>query len=144
MAWQRGLRILGLLKEVNGTDLGDDLGKVNISDSPTEKVEWRVTDTDGKPGIETGGQYAKIFIKGNAIRKEIIDTLPTVTPGENKGVLRQAIIYVDSSSLKGGIRIASWFSLYQGKYDKTGRFKPRTPGTFSGLPKWLDNIVYSK
>jgi hypothetical protein len=62
--------------------------------------------------------------------------------GSNEANLRQGIIYLDAESLKGGIRMATWFSLYQGKYDKTGRFKPRSTGTFSGLPKWLDNIVY--
>lgn len=143
LAWQRGLRILTLLKGVNGTDLGGDLGKVSIVDSPTEKVEWRVTDTDGKPGKETGGQYAKIFIKGQAIKTSFTDIPPNVTSGTNEANLRQALIYVNSDDKGGGIRIASWFELYQGKYDKTGKFKPRSPGTFTGLPKWLDNIVYS-
>ena len=145
LAWRRGLRILGLLKEVNGTDLGGDLGKVNILDSPTEKVEWRVTDTDGKPGIETGGQYAKIFIKGSAVRFDRETKPPTVTPGENKGVLRQSIIYVDSSSLEGGREIATWFRLSRSKYVKDGKFirTPKDSGTFSGLPKWLYKIIYS-
>jgi hypothetical protein len=145
LAWNRGLRILNLLKQTNDTDLGDNLGKITIPDDVNEKVEWRVTDTGGKvdpAGAEGGGQYAKLFIKGVAMRTDVGETLPTTTPGSNEANLRQGIIYLNAESLKGGIRMATWFSLYQGKYDKTGKAKPRMTGTFSGLPKWLDNIVY--
>lgn len=147
LAWNRGLRIVNLLKQTNGADLGDNLGKVTISDDVNEKVEWRVTDTGGKvdpAGKEGAGQYAKLFIKGVAIRTEVEETPPTTTPGSNEANLRQTIIYLDSSSSKGGIRMATWFSLRQAKYDKTGKRQRRTPGTFSGLPKWLDRIIYGK
>jgi hypothetical protein len=145
LAWTRGLRILNLLKQTNDTDLGGNLGKITIPTDVNEKVEWRVTDTGGKvdpAGAEGGGQYAKLFIKGVAMRTDVGETLPTTTPGSNEANLRQGIIYLDAESLKGGIRMATWFSLYRGKYDKTGKAKPRMTGTFSGLPKWLDNIVY--
>lgn len=144
LAWNRGLRILDLLKEINGSDLGDNLGKVNISDGTNKSVEWRVTDTGGDvdtPGKEGAGQYAKLFIKGVAIRPVRREKPGEKIPSSNKANLRQSIIYLDSSSSKGGIRIASWFDLRRAKYDKSGRKNRRMTGTFSGLPKWLEAII---
>jgi hypothetical protein len=145
LAWNRGLRILNLLKQTNGSDLGDNLGKVTITDGANESVEWRVTDTGGKvdpAGKEGAGQYAKLFIKGVAIRTEKGFKPGQTTPGSNEANLRQTIIYLDSSSSKGGIRMATWFDLRRAKYDKSGKKGRLTPGTFSGLPKWLDAILY--
>ncbi len=145
LAWERGQRLLTLLKGINGQSLGGDLGVVTIHDGASETVEWRVTDTDGKvdpAGAEGSGQYAKLFISGVAQKVQTEDIEPTITPGSNKGNLTQAIIYVDSDKLEGGIRLASWFQLYQSKYDPTGKRNPRMTGTFRGLPKWLDNIIY--
>lgn len=145
LAWDRGQRVLSLLKGINGQSLGGDLGVVNILENASETVEWRVTDTGGAvdtPGAEGAGQYARLFIKGVAQKVTETPVPPSITPGSNKGNLTQAIIYVDSDKLEGGIRLASWFQLYQSKYDPTGKRNPRMTGTFSGLPKWLDNIIY--
>jgi hypothetical protein len=147
LAWDRGLRIVELMNQTNGTDLGDNLGKVTIADDVNEKVEWRVTDTGGsvdEPDKEGAGQYAKIFIRGEAIRMEKGEKPGTTTPGSNEANLRQTILYLDSKSSKGGIRMATWFDLRRAKYDTSGRKGRLTPGTFSGLPKWLDRIIYGK
>jgi hypothetical protein len=147
LAWDRGLRIVELMNQTNGTDLGDNLGKVTIADDVNEKVEWRVTDTGGsvdEPDKEGAGQYAKIFIRGEAIRMEKGEKPGTTTPGSNEANLRQTILYLDSKSSKGGIRMATWFDLRRAKYDTSGRKGRLTPGTFSGLPKWLNRIIYGK
>jgi len=147
LAWNRGLRIVELMNQTNGTDLGDNLGKVTIADDVNEKVEWRVTDTGGSvdvPGEEGAGQYAKIYIRGEVIRMEKGEKPGTTTTGTNEANLRQTILYLDSKSSKGGIRMATWFDLRRAKYDKSGIKDRRTPGTFSGLPKWLDRIIYGK
>jgi len=145
LSWNRGQRILGLIKSINGSSLGDVLGNITILNDVTEKVEWRVTDTGGNvdpAGAEGSGQYARLYIKG--VAEKITEKIkpPKITLGSNEGNLRQAIIYVDSSKSEGGKRIASWFDLTQAKYDKSGKNISRNTGTFTGLPKWLDNIVY--
>jgi hypothetical protein len=145
LSWNRGQRILSLIKSINGSSLGDVLGNITILNDVTEKVEWRVTDTGGNvdpAGAEGSGQYARLYIKGVAEKIKTRDVKPKIIPGSNEGNLRQVIIYVDSSKSEGGKRIASWFDLTQSKYDKSGKNISRNTGTFTGLPKWLDNIIY--
>jgi hypothetical protein len=144
LAWNRGMTLLNLLKNSNGSNLPDGYGKITISDTPNQSVEWRVTDTDHKVGPETGGQYAKLFIKGVAEKLTKEDVPGKITPGQVKGGVRQTKIIVTSKKTKGGINLLTWFGLMQAKYDKSGRKQRRVTNTFSGLPKWLDRIIYGK
>ena len=147
LAWNRGLRILSLLDDINNSNLEEPYGVVKINDEVTKTTEWRITDTGGsvdEPGHEGKGQYAKIFIKGRAVKEKPINTEPIPTPGKNQANLRQSIMYVDGDKPDSGIRFfTSLFGEKAKIVRRNGKVGLRRGNTFSGFPKWIENIFGS-
>jgi len=138
LAWQRGQNLLSAIDSVET--------EYYSSKEATPSVSWRVTDTGGKVdkvGHEGSGQFAIIYISGMGIKVEPGEK--KTTPGKNVGSFSQFPIVISSNDGSGG-RLITWFGAHQAKIlGPGGKFKSkrRTPGTFSGLPKWLNNIIYS-
>jgi len=138
LSWNRGQNLANAILSVKT--------EYYSGEGVTPSVEWRVTDTGGKvdkPGHEGSGQFARVYLSGVASKR--IEGKPTSTPGKNKGVMSQVPVMISASDASGGRRI-SWFGAHRAKIvGKGGKFLPkrRATGTFSGLPKWLDSIIYS-
>ena len=141
LAWDRGQRFVALLNSIEGEE------SFSIND-PDYSVSWRVSDTKGendKPGCKIGhcGQFATIVLKGRA--SKYLQTPDKKTPGSKYTHSAQYGLVLSAEKTPGGITLFSWFGARQSKYlDKNGDWKknPKTGRPFSGLPKWLDSIIY--